>query len=84
MPHTIIPIGDNLFSDMICTGIKETERDKIYFWSREGEPDRQEYWARHGQDAPLSRALLFQNVYLIANTFDEFVCSLVIDEEAYR
>jgi SMI1-KNR4 cell-wall len=83
MPHTIIPIGNNLFGDKFCLGIQGNEQGKLYYWYHENEPDRQEYWARHGQGVPLSRAFLFQNVFLIANTFDEFICSLAIDEEAY-
>lgn len=54
----VMPIADADGGDLICIGLKDKYREKIYYWYHEGkttDEDGKEYF------------------YLIANTFEEFI-----------
>ncbi len=70
IPATIIPIGDTPFGSQVCLGISGDERGKVYFWDKD---DEREIAGDREND--------FGNVYLIANSFSEFVESLFVAED---
>jgi hypothetical protein len=74
MPDTLIPIGDDGGGNQICLGIKGDERGKIYYWDHHNEWDEDDYLEEHGESMPSE--LQFQNVYLIANSFEDFIVQL--------
>jgi hypothetical protein len=78
MPETIIPIGDDGIAGQICLGIKGKERGKVYYWDRENAPlDEEDYLEEYGRPRPPEA--LFENVYLIAESFEDFLQRLEID-----
>ena len=68
IPAELIPIADNGCGDQICLGIKGKHLNKVYFWGHENEvmEDNKEPW--------------WDNVYLIANTFADFINKLFYAE----
>ncbi len=78
MPETIIPIGHDGMSSKICIGIAGPQRGKIYFWDIEDEWDEEDYTS---EGLPVPPDLKFQNVHLIANSFEEFLDQLYVREE---
>jgi hypothetical protein len=79
IPGRLIPIGDNMFGDQICLGIRGTEREKVYFWDHEDERDEQDYRDIHGQGKEVPLKWLFGNVYLVANSLEDFLTQLTPD-----
>ncbi len=78
MLETLIPIGTDGFGNHICLGIAGPERGKIYFWDHEDEWDEDEYIL---QGKPVPPDLKFQNVHLIANSFEEFLDQMYVVED---
>jgi hypothetical protein len=81
MPPTLMPIVDTAGGEgQICLGLSGEEYGKVYFWDRaegwEGEADD---YRRQGKTYP--EHLKFQNVTLLAESFEQFVLSLVVEEE---
>jgi len=61
----VMPIADADGGDLICIGLKDKYRGKIYYWYHEGETtdeDGKEYY------------------YLIANSFEEFILKFSLHE----
>lgn len=61
----VMPIADADGGDLICVGLKDEYRGKIYYWYHEGETideDGNEYF------------------YLIANSFEEFILKFSLHE----
>ena len=71
MPDTVIPIGDDGGGNQICLGITGNEKDKVYYWDHNNEWDEEDYLEDHG--APMPPEVKFQNVYLIAESFEDFI-----------
>jgi hypothetical protein len=71
MPETIIPIADDGGGNQICLGIKGKERGKVYYWDHHNESDEEDYLEEHGKSMPPE--VKFQNVHLIAKSFEDFV-----------
>jgi hypothetical protein len=72
MPPELIRIGEDPGGNQICLAIKGPKKGSVYFWDHENEaPDGEEPW--------------YENVYLLADTFEKFVDSLygdsTVDEE---
>jgi hypothetical protein len=84
LPDTLTPIANNVFGDLICLGINDMESGKVYFWDHENELDWGEYRATYGQDIAVPRALVYQNVHVVASSFDDLLLRLRIWEEADR
>lgn len=74
MPTSLIPIGSDGGGNVVCLGIDGKHRCKIYYWDHNNEWDEDylniEKLSREG--------LKFQNVYLIANSFEEFAGRLFV------
>lgn len=78
MPESIIPIGDS-WGSQICLGIKGDEAGKVYFWDEQNEPqDEKEYLEDFGEPRPPE--VTFQNVHLIADSFEDFLRRLEVGE----
>ena len=79
LPDGVIPIGDDGGGNLYCLGVKGDDLGKVFFhdhgvgWDEEA----QDYLAR-GEELPLR--LRYQTVYLLANSFDEFVNSMWCEE----
>jgi hypothetical protein len=75
LPDGIIPIGDDGGGNLYCLGLKGDDSGKVFFhdhgvgWDEEA----QGYLAR-GESLPSH--LRYQTVYLLANSFDNFVNSM--------
>lgn len=78
MPETIIPIGYDMMGNQICIGIAGPERGKIYFWDHEDEWDEGDYTS---EGLPVPPDIKFQNVHLIAHSFEEFFDQLYVRED---
>jgi hypothetical protein len=79
MPDMIIPIGDDGMGNQICLGIGGDERGKVYYWDHENEWDEQQYMEDYG--VPMPPEMKFQNVYLVAESFEDFIRGLEKYEE---
>ena len=71
MPESIIPIADDGGGNQICLGIKGKEHGKVYYWDHHNEWDEEDYLEEHGQ--PMPPDVKFQNVHLIADSFEGFI-----------
>jgi hypothetical protein len=71
IPADLIPIATDAFSNKICIGWKGEREGKIYFWDHEDELDEDGDFV---QD--------YRNVFLVANSLQEFLDSLMTHEEA--
>lgn len=70
MPHSVVPIAEAPGGNQICLGIKAPVEGKVFFWDHE---DEREIIGEHQND--------FENMYLIANTLEEFINSMMIDDD---
>jgi len=80
MPDTIIPIADDGGGNQICLGIKGKERGKIFYWDHHNDPNEEEYLEDYGK--PMPPEVRFQNVYLIAESFEGFIRRLERHKDA--
>lgn len=79
MPDSIIPIGDDGGAGQICLGVKGDEIGKVFYWDQANEPlDEDDYEEDFGESRPPE--VMFQNVYQIADSFDDFLGRLEIME----
>jgi hypothetical protein len=63
IPSDLIPIASAPCGNQICLCVKGVNYGKVYFWDHENEaPEGEEPW--------------YENVYLIANSFKEFIDKL--------
>ena len=77
MPESIIPIGDDGGAGQICLGIKGAEAGKVYYWDQANEQlDEEDYLADYGEPRPPEA--MFQNVHLIAESFEDFLRRLEV------
>lgn len=81
IPRELIPIGANMFGDQVCLAIEGRDRERLFFWDHDDERNEMDYSELHGPTVPVPRAFLYGNVYLVANSFDDFLSRLVKDEE---
>jgi hypothetical protein len=68
VPYGLLPIGDDPFGNQICLCLKESalKEGAVYFWDHEfGAPNHEEPW--------------YENVYPIADSFEQFLDSLYGD-----
>ena len=71
IPADLIPIASDAFGNKVCIGWKGKRLGKIYFWDHEDELDENGDFV---QD--------YRNVFLVANSLQEFLDSLMTHEEA--
>ena len=81
IPEELIPIGDNMFGDQVCLAVLGEHRGKVFFWDHDDERDEADYWQEHGQGKTVPREFLYGNVYLVADSFMDFLARLVRDEQ---
>jgi hypothetical protein len=79
MPETLIPIADDGGGNQICLGIKGQERGKVYYWDHNNEWDEEDFLEDYG--TPMPPEVKFQNVYLAANSFEDFIDRLEVLED---
>ena len=63
MPKNIIPVAHDPFGNQICISVSGNDSGKVYFWDHEEE-------VSEGLEAG------YQNLYLIADSFEEFLNQL--------
>jgi len=80
MPETMIPIADDGGGNQICLGIKGKEQGKVYYWDHHHEWDEEDYLEEHGK--PMPPEVKFQNVHLIAESFEDFIQRLEKSQKA--
>jgi hypothetical protein len=71
VPADLIPIAADSGGNNICLGWKGERKGKIYFWDHEDELDEDGDFVTD-----------YRNVYLVANSLQEFLDSLMTHEEA--
>jgi hypothetical protein len=70
VPDDLIPIAYDAFGNQICLGWKGERKGKVYFWDHEDELDEDGDFVTD-----------YRNVYLVANSLQEFLDGLMTDEE---
>jgi hypothetical protein len=70
IPDKFLPFGESSGGNLLCLSLREDSYGAIYFWDHEGEVDTK------GNRTPE-----FSNAYLVANTFEDFVRSIVADDD---
>jgi len=80
MPNGFLPIGGDLFSNKFCLGYSPDGSPGVYFWDHDFEWDADDYEAETGKIMP--EIVKYQNIYFIANTFQEFLTMLDEDEKS--
>ena len=68
LPHRMLPIANDPGGNLICISCEGNDNGRIYFWDHENEVD---YSVSPDND--------YSNLYIIANTFDEFINGLQKD-----
>lgn len=63
VPHNLLVIGSDPGGNQICLSVGGNDYGKVYFWDHENEVEE-------GEEPD------YRNVYLVANSFDEFLESL--------
>ncbi len=76
VPTTMIPIASDGGAGQICLGIKGDDVGKVFYWDMANEPlDEETYQEDFGE--PMPPEAKRQNVYLIAESFDEFLDQMI-------
>ncbi len=63
VPKNMLPIADDVYGNLILLAVKNPDRGKIYFWDHELEVEE-------GEEPT------YENLTLIADSFDEFINNL--------
>jgi len=72
MPESLIPIGDDGGAGQVCLGVRGNETGKVFYWDQANEPlDEDDYEEDSGEPRPPE--VMFQNVYQIAESFEDFL-----------
>jgi hypothetical protein len=74
MPTSLIPIGECPGGNLICLGVKGEFIGKVYFWNHENE-----YQAINGMEITGDVNQYWDNLFLVAETFIDFIKGLEID-----
>lgn len=70
VPDKFLPFGESSGGNLLCLSLREDSYDAVYFWDHENEVDAK------GLQTPES-----SNIYLVANSFQDFVLSLIRIED---
>ena len=70
MPDFLIPIADTPDGDQVCLCVKGDCKDNVYLWDHDCE-------SKSPNDEP------YENLYLIANTFSDFIQSFRVVEHEF-
>ncbi|MEK4851454.1 SMI1/KNR4 family protein [Paenibacillus sp. FSL H7-0756] len=79
IPSSLMPIADDGNGNLICIGVKGNYNEKIYFWHHEDELSanlmlNEKKYRNIGLDD------YWDNIFLISNTFTDFISSLEIEQ----
>lgn len=80
IPDSIVPIADDGLGNLICIGVKGDYLGKIYFWDHENEITAKVMLNEKKYEG-ISVDDYWENVYLVAESFFDFVKSFEIVEE---
>lgn len=80
MPDSVIPIAADGGGSQIVLAVTGGVRGEVYYWDVSHEWDRDEYEEEHGRAMP--EEAKFSNMYLVANSFTDFLGRLVVTPEA--
>jgi hypothetical protein len=74
MPQELIPIVD-CGGNKLCLAVRGDVSNRVYYWDAATEPeDEEDYLKDYGHEMP--REVKWQNIFLVANSFEEFLMSL--------
>ena len=79
MPGRVIPIGDDGLGNKITLSLADADYGKVYWWDHENEWDEEDYLEDVGK--PMPEEAKYQNMYLIADSFTEFLEKLQVVQE---
>ena len=79
MPDKVIPIADDGLGNKITISLAEKDYGKVYWWDHENEWDEEDYLDEVGE--PMPEEAKYQNMYLIADSFTEFLEKLKVVPE---
>ena len=79
IPDHCLPIGGDGLGNLILIDLSEERYSQILFWDFENEWDEEEYKEETGMD--FNNKIKYQNTYLLANNFTDFIASLEVREE---
>ena len=74
MPDNFLPIADDGLGNQICISLNNESSGYVYWWDHENEWDEDDYQEDTGEHMPIEAR--YQNVYLIAKSFGEFLTKL--------
>ena len=77
MPNKFLPIADDGLGNQICISLNDEAYGYIYWWDHENEWDEDDYKDDTGENMPEDAK--FQNVYLVATSFHDFLSKLIKD-----
>jgi len=81
IPPNLIPIGDNGMGNQVLLGIRGSESGKVFYWEQDNEPlDEAEYLEEYGKPRPPEA--MFENVHLIADSFEDFLGRLEVSDHS--
>jgi hypothetical protein len=66
IPTSLIPIGDDGAGSQICIGLRDDDKEKVFFW------DHDMTWKRSPR-AERMPDQTYENTYLIAVSFEDFI-----------
>ncbi|MEK4059759.1 MULTISPECIES: SMI1/KNR4 family protein [Paenibacillus] len=79
IPNSIVPIADDGVGNLICIGIKGNHIGKIYFWDHENEITAK-VMLNEKEYVGVSVDDYWENIFLIAESFFDFIKSFEIEE----
>ncbi|AKJ29572.1 SMI1/KNR4 family protein [Caldimonas brevitalea] len=74
MPAGLLPIADDGGGSLLCLGVAGDHAGQVYWWDHENEWDEDDYQDDVG--APMPEAAKWQNVYLVARSFTDWLASM--------
>nr|WP_269412604.1 SMI1/KNR4 family protein [Lentibacillus daqui] len=82
IPGNLIPVGECPGGNLICIGVNGTSYGKIYFWNHENELEAR---LMIGDVAGVENIdLYWDNIYLVSETFVDFLNTLEIDNNDFE
>ncbi len=77
VPNSLIPIADDGLGNLVCIGVKDEYRGKIYFWNHEDEL-MAHVMLNEKEYLDISIDNYWNNIFLIAESFLDFIKSFII------
>jgi hypothetical protein len=78
MPAELLPISDD-WGNLFCLNLGKNDFGKIYYWDHNDEPNPEWYAEYYGMPTP--QHLMYENVYLVANSFGEMWQQIYLTDE---